>query len=55
MLNHNVALIVVSRRLGHARPSITLDLYGHLMSSMQVEAAELMDQLISQVEISIEH
>jgi integrase len=54
MLNHNVPVIVVSRRLGHARPSITLDLYGHLMPSMQAEAAELMDQLISPVEISLE-
>lgn len=50
----NAQSIVVSRRLGHARPSITLDLYGHLMPSMQVEAAEMMDQLVLLLEISIE-
>jgi len=46
MLNHGIPVIVVSRRLGHARPSITLDVYGHLMPTMQDEAARLMDELI---------
>lgn len=31
LLANNVPLIDVSRRLGHAKPSITLDLYGHAM------------------------
>ncbi len=45
MLNHGVPIIVVSRRLGHAQPSITLDVYGHLLPVMQNEVAELMDQI----------
>lgn len=49
MLNHGVAVIVVSRRLGHARASITLDVYGHLIPSMQEEAADLIDELITPV------
>lgn len=46
MLNRGIPVIVVSRILGHARPSITLDVYGHLMPTMQDEAAKLMDELI---------
>jgi integrase len=55
MLNHGIPVIVVSRRLGHARPSITMDIYGHLIHEMQVQAANLMDELISPVEIEFTH
>jgi len=51
MLNNGVPVLVVSKRLGHAKPSITLDVYGHLMSSMQEFAAEVMDQFITPNEI----
>src|SRR4030042_4814694 len=43
MLNNGVPAIVVSRRLGHSKASITLDVYGHLIPGMQAEAAELID------------
>lgn len=46
MLNHNVPLIAVSRRVGHSRPSITLDIYGHLIPRMQSEVAEGIDDLV---------
>jgi integrase len=39
MLNLGIPVIIVSRRLGHSRPSITLDIYGHLMPAMQEEVA----------------
>jgi hypothetical protein len=51
MLNHGTPVIVVSRRLGHAKPSITLDVYGHLIPSMQAGEAEMLDELITPVEI----
>ena len=51
MLNANIPVIVVSRRLGHARASITLDVYGHLIPSMQSEAAELIDQMVTPVAV----
>jgi integrase len=51
MLNHGVAPLVVSQRLGHARPSITLDTYGHLLPSIQSEAAKLLDELVTPVEL----
>ncbi len=51
MLNNNVAPIVVSRRLGHAKASITLDIYGHLIPGMQEEAAKKMDNLVTPIPI----
>jgi integrase len=47
MLNNGVDVLVASQRLGHAQPSITLDVYEHLMPSMQSEAANLLDTLIT--------
>ena len=32
--------VMISRRLGHSSPSMTLDTYGHLMPGWQREAAE---------------
>ncbi|MFC1996923.1 tyrosine-type recombinase/integrase [Chloroflexota bacterium] len=51
MLNNNVPVIVVSRRLGHARPSITLDVYGHLVPSMQAGVGDMIDDLITPIEL----
>jgi integrase len=28
MLNHGIPVLIVSKRLGHSKPSITLDVYG---------------------------
>jgi len=47
MLNHGIPVLIVSKRLGHSKPSITLDVYGHLIPSKQEEAAQLMDDLMS--------
>ena len=47
MLNNGVDVLVASHRLGHARPSITLDVYGHLIPSMQVHVAEVLEALLS--------
>ncbi len=55
MLNNGIPLIIVSRRLGHAQPSITLDVYGHLIPGKQQEAALLMDELLTPIQIKIEN
>jgi len=47
MLNHGIPVLIVSKRLGHSKPSNTLDVYGHLTTSKQEEAAQLMDDLMS--------
>ena len=51
MLNYGIPLLIVSRRLGHSKPSITLDVYGHLTPSRQEEAAELMDGLLAPIDV----
>ena len=53
LLNHNVPVIVVSKMLGHSKPSITLDIYGHLYNEMQDEAAEVMDRLVTPIAVQI--
>ncbi len=55
MLSHGVPVLVVSRMLGHSRPSITLDVYGHLIPSAQAEVAEKMDELIAPIELKRLH
>ena len=45
--------IVVSKRLGHANPSITLNTYGHLYVEMQSEAARIMDELVTPIPVGI--
>ncbi len=50
-LNHGLSIISVSRRLGHAKVSITLDIYGHMVPSMQIEDAQKIDELITPVEL----
>ncbi len=46
MLNNSVDVIVASKRLGHAKPSITMDVYGHLLSSVQNEVADKIEMFI---------
>jgi integrase len=53
MLNHDIPVIIVSRRLGHARASITSDVYGHLLPNMQDEAAEMIDDLVTPTEVGL--
>ncbi len=45
--------MIVSRRLGHARASITSDVYGHLLPNMQDEAAEMIDDLVTPTEVKL--
>jgi integrase len=54
MLNHDVPVIIVSRRLGHAKTSITTDVYGHLLPNMQDVAAELIDDLVTPTEVKLD-
>jgi integrase len=53
MLNHGVPTIVVSKILGHSKPSTTLNLYGHLLPVMQDDVASLMDELITPIPVNV--
>ena len=46
-------MIVVSRMLGHSKPSVTLDIYGHLYQESQGEAAEMMDKLVTPIRVPL--
>jgi integrase len=47
-LRHGVDVFSVSRRLGHASASFTMDTYAHLLKGQQREAAEALDYLLAQ-------
>ena len=53
MLKHNIPVLTVSRILGHSKPSVTLDVYGHLIPGMQSIAAKVMDEVITPIQVSI--
>jgi integrase len=46
MLHNGIDVLVASKRLGHAKPSITLDFYGHLLPAIQIEAAKIMEKIV---------
>jgi len=54
LLNQGVPVITVSRRLGHAKASITLDIYRHLIPTMQTEVAEMIDDLVIPVTVQLD-
>lgn len=47
MLQQGIPLKVVAERLGHKKPTITLDIYSHALPSMQKEAAVKLGALLS--------
>mgnify|MGYP002634774253 CR=1 FL=1 len=46
MLNNGIDVYVASRSLGHASPSITLDVYGHLLPNSSAAVAEVMEKIV---------
>jgi integrase len=42
-----VDILTVSRRLGHANPTITLGVYGHLYGNTDDRAAQAIDAMLS--------
>jgi integrase len=43
-------ILTISRRLGHANASITLNVYGHLMPNMDDRAAAILDEALRKIE-----
>jgi integrase len=46
LIARGVDVLTISRRLGHASPSITLNVYGHLMPSTDAKAASIMESFL---------
>ncbi len=53
MMNHQVPILVASRRLGHSKPSVTLDIYSHLYQESQNDVATLLDELVTPVPVEM--
>jgi hypothetical protein len=51
--HRGIPVIVVSKILGHSKPGITMDIYGHMYNVMQDEAAQLMDEIVTPVQIEL--
>jgi integrase len=51
IFNTDVPVITVSKRLDHAKPSTTIDIYGHLYPEGQEMAARIMDDVITPIEV----
>ena len=54
MLTNGADPITVSKRLGHSKPSTTMDIYGHAVPGMQEDAASIMDDITTPTTINIE-
>jgi len=52
-LNHGIPPLIVSKVLGHSKPSTTLDIYGHLIPVYQDEVARLMDELVTPIPVKL--
>ena len=54
MLTNGIDVLSVSRRLGHAKTSITLDIYAHAIPGLQDDAAALMDEITTPIALPLE-
>jgi integrase len=45
--------MVVAKRLGHSKVSVTLDTYGHLIPELHDDVAQFLDDLITPTEINL--
>lgn len=54
MLKEGVHPKVVQERLGHADITLTLNTYSHVLPSMQEEAADKLDELLTPIDVGEE-
>lgn len=54
MLQEGVHVKVVAERLGHSDVSLTLNVYSHVIPSMQEDAAEKLDHILAPIEVNDE-
>jgi integrase len=47
MLSGGARVDLVSKMLGHSKPSITLDIYAHLLPGDQEQAVQMLDRAFS--------
>ena len=54
MITNGIPVVIVSKILGHSKPSVTMNIYAHASIEMQFEASQLMENLVTPIPISIE-
>ena len=54
MIANGIPVLIVARILGHSKPSVTMNVYGHSTVEMQSDAAKLMENLVTPIPISLE-
>lgn len=54
LLAHGVPIYTISKWIGHAKPSITNKVYGHLIPGAEEGVGQLMDDLVSPVVVEFE-
>jgi integrase len=53
ILSRGISIFIVSIIMGHARPSITSDIYGHLVPGSMDGIGDMMDELIAPIPVNI--
>ena len=53
MINRGIPIVVVSKILGHSKPSVTLNIYAHCISELQYEAAKIMEKITTTIAIEM--
>jgi integrase len=46
LIRQGMDILTISRRIGHSKPSVTLDVYGHLIEGADTDAARALDGLL---------
>jgi len=54
MISNGIPVVIVSRILGHSKPSVTMNIYAHTSVEMQSEAANLMENLVTPIPVDIQ-
>jgi len=54
MLNRGIPIVVVSKMLGHSKPSVTLNIYAHCVSEYQYDAARVMEEIATPIAFELE-
>jgi len=54
MISNDIPVVIVSKILGHANPSVTMNIYAHVSIEMQSEAAKLMESLVTPIPVNLD-
>jgi integrase len=53
MISNGIPVVIVSKILDHSKPSVTMNIYAYASIEMQSEAAQLMENLVTPIPISL--